>query len=75
MLMKNSALKELFAEVYEKNNIPHIMTGKAIARSLRAHLSVQSALMTLLIQNAIDYRKNASGFVKIQNFRHSILIA
>jgi len=54
ILMKGSGLEDLFAEVYAENSIPHILSGKAIARSLKAHLSVQSALTTLLIQNVID---------------------
>ena len=54
MLTKGFSLKDLFAEVNAKNSIPHILSGKVIARSLRAHQSVQSALMTLSIQIAIE---------------------
>ena len=71
MLIKDSGWK--FAEVYEAKSIPHIMSGKAIARSSRAYLSVQSALMTLLIENTMNDGDNVSRFVKIQNFHHSIL--
>ena len=74
MLMKGSGIENLFAEVYAENNIPHIMSGKAIARSLRAHLSVQSALMTLLIQNLKD-EEDTFGFEETEKFHTNILEA
>jgi len=73
ILMKGSGLEDLFAEVYAENSIPHILSGKAIARSLKAHLSVQSALTTLLIQNVIDEGGDVSEFEEIQSFHNSIL--
>ena len=74
MLMKGSGIEDLFAEVYAENSVPHIMSGKAIARSLRAHLSIQSALMTLLIQNLKD-EEDTFGFEEIEKFHNNILEA
>ena len=74
MLMKGSGIEDLFAEVYAENSIPHIMSGKAIARSLRAHLSVQSALMTLLIQSSKD-EEDMFGFDEIEKFHTNVLEA
>ena len=74
MLMKGSGIEDLFAEVYAENSIPHIMSGKAIAISLRAHLSLQSALMALLIQNLKD-EEDTFGFEEIEKFHTNILEA
>ena len=52
MLMKDSGLNNWLTEVYAENSIPRIMSGKAIAESMRSQLSVQSTLMTILIQSA-----------------------
>ena len=69
--MKGSGIEDLFAEVYAENRIPHTMSGKAIARSLRVHLSVQSALMTLLIQNLKD-EEDMFGFEEIEKFHTNV---
>ena len=50
VLMKGSGVEDLFAEVYAENSVSHIMSGKAIARALRAHVISESALMTLLLE-------------------------
>ena len=74
MLMKGSGIEDLFAELYAENSIPHIMYRKNIARSLRAHLSVQSALMKLLIQNLKD-EEDTFGFEEIEKFHTNVLEA
>lgn len=51
-LMKGSGLEELFEEVYAVNSVPHMMSGKAFSRALRAHTLAESALMTLLLEAA-----------------------
>ena len=48
-LMKGTGIEELFEEVYAKNTVPHMLSGKAIQRSLRAHILAQSALTSLLL--------------------------
>ena len=39
-LIEGSYLKRLFEAFYTKNTVPHIMSGKAVSRALRAHLLV-----------------------------------
>ena len=56
--MKGSGLEELFEEVYSEDTVKHISSGHAVARALRAHLLVQSALVnhitcTLLEENKL----------------------
>ena len=52
--MRGSGLEEVLEEVYAGNTIPHMMSGKAVARSVRGHFLVQSALTTLLIEGIKD---------------------
>ena len=56
-LMKGCGIEDLFAEVYAENSISHIMSGKAISRSIRAHIFSESALMTLLLELLEDGEK------------------
>ena len=71
--MKGSGLEDLLGDVYAENSIPHILSGKAIARSLRACMSVQSALMTLMIQNIKEEHPDLSELAEIEKFHSSIL--
>lgn len=47
-LMGGSGLHELLETVYAGNTIPHILSGKAVARAVRGHFLVDSALNTIL---------------------------
>ena len=47
-IMEGSGLERLLEPVYAKNSIYHIMSGKAVARALRAHFLEESALTALL---------------------------
>ena len=49
--MEGSGLEEALQRVYGKNAVEHIMTGKAIARSLRGHILVDAALHMLLLKD------------------------
>lgn len=42
--MKGSGLQELFELVYAENTVNHMLSGKAIARAIRAHFLVAAAL-------------------------------
>ena len=53
-MMAGSGLKELLEEVYAENTVPHLLSGKAYARALRAHLLVQSALVSHIIQFVVE---------------------
>ena len=44
-LMNGSGLEKAFEEVYSKDTIKHILSGHAVARSSRAQILAQSALV------------------------------
>ena len=43
-LMIGTGLQPLFEQVYAENSVPHILSGKAVARARRAHLLATCAL-------------------------------
>ncbi len=51
-LMANSGLQELFDLVYAHNAVEHMLSGKAVARAVRAHLLVSGVLHALLVCRA-----------------------
>ena len=53
-LIAESGLKELLELVYANNTVIHMLTGKAIARSVRGHLLVYAALNTMLVADAYN---------------------
>ena len=52
-LIAESGLKELLELIYVPNAVEHILTGKAIARAVRAHLLVDAVLNTLILSKAL----------------------
>ena len=52
-LMKGSGLMEALQNVYAENTVEHILSGKAIARALRGHFLIESALTTKLLRKFI----------------------
>lgn len=52
-LMKKSGLEESMEQIYAKNTVPHIISGKAISRALRANFIVESALVCKLMSPLI----------------------
>ncbi|KAG1681898.1 Neuroendocrine convertase 1 [Nymphon striatum] len=56
-LMAGSGLEEVFEEVYAEHTVVHMFSGKAVARSLRAHMLVQGALVSHLINALVDEGK------------------
>ena len=63
-IMKDSGLEELFEEVYAPNSIPHIISGKAYSRSVRAHTLAQSALVNLLLEKVTSDCGTNINFMK-----------
>ncbi len=43
-LMAGTGLQELFELIYAPNAVTHMMSGKAVARAVRAHLIIAGAL-------------------------------
>ena len=48
-IMAGSGLEAIWETVCAKNSVVHMMSGRAYARGIRAHLMSQSALATLLL--------------------------
>ena len=57
-LMEGSGLREVLQEVYSDNIINHILSGKAVARALRAHLLVDRCLYTQIVSQAFPDEQN-----------------
>ena len=53
-LMAGSGIQELFELIYAPNAVVHMLAGKAIARAVRAHLTVESALDALLLSDTMN---------------------
>ena len=53
-LMKGSGLEEFISEVYAENSVIHVMSGKAVSRSLRGHLLVESSLISILLEKLAE---------------------
>ena len=52
--MKGSGLEEAMEQVYAESSIPHIISGKAVSRALRAHFLIESALVNKLMAPLLD---------------------
>ena len=53
-LMAGSGLQELLELIYASNAVVHMLTGKAIARAVRAHLIIDAALNSLVLANTFN---------------------
>ena len=53
-LMAGSGLKEVMSQVYAEGSVDHILSGKAVARAVRAHLLVDAALNTITTAQMLD---------------------
>ena len=52
--MAGSGIEEVLGEIYAENTVPHLLSGKAIARALRGHFIVHAALMRNLFKRVFD---------------------
>jgi len=53
-IMKGSGIEQSLGQEYGSNVVSHMLTGKAIARTLRGHLLIEAALMTKLLSNVMQ---------------------
>ena len=53
-LMADSGLEKALQNIYGKNAVEHIMTGKAISRALRGHFLVDAALHINMIKDLLQ---------------------
>ena len=70
-VIKGSGIEDLLSEVYAENSIPHILSGKAIARAIRGHILVESSLTSLLLDMVKE--SNDIDFGKLQGFYNDSL--
>ncbi|VDI18420.1 Hypothetical predicted protein [Mytilus galloprovincialis] len=47
-IMSNSGIQEILELIYAPNAVSHILNGKAVARALRAHMLIDTALHCIL---------------------------
>ena len=52
-LMQNTGLHELLDNVYAPNSVTQMLCGKSVSRAVRAHILVEDALNTLLLEKAL----------------------
>ena len=53
-VMADSGLKESFEVIYAEAAVPHMLSGKAITRAIRAHLIVDAVLSSMLISISLQ---------------------
>ena len=58
--------QDLLSKVYAENSVVHMMSGKAMARAIRAHFLVESSLMSLLLE--IINESNSVNFGELALF-------
>jgi hypothetical protein len=52
--MDGSGLRDVFDLMYASNTTPHLLSGKAISRAIRAHIIVESALFAVINNNILS---------------------
>lgn len=53
-IMEGSGLKEFLAQIYAEGSVDQMLLGKAIARALRGHFLLDSALNAYILSQALD---------------------
>ena len=53
-IMNGSGLQEILEIIYASNAVPHMLSGKAVARAIRGHLLVDVALHSLLVSRIFN---------------------
>ena len=60
-IMAGSGLQDVLELVYAKNAVVHMLSGKAIARAIRGHFLVDSALNCLLMRDVFNLPYQVNG--------------
>ena len=58
--MAGSGIEEVLELVYAKNAVPHILSGKAVARAIRGHFLVDAALNAMLVSDTFSLPLSAT---------------
>ena len=53
-IMDGSGLKEMLAQMYAEGSVDQMLSGKAVARAVRGHLLVDSALYIIATSTALQ---------------------
>ena len=67
--MNGSGIEEVWATIYAKNSIVHMMSGHSYARALRAHILTYLAL-TIPVSKSIDFEISGDEDILIENLSH-----
>jgi len=67
VVMSGSGIEEIFQLIYGPDTVGHMMSGKAVARAIRGHFLLDSALRILLLTNIIQPDANDSSSCDGQN--------
>ena len=62
----------MFEEVYARNSVVHMLTGKEYAWALRAHILVHGALSILLLQ--MIKQENGSCFTSLEQYYEKVIL-
>jgi hypothetical protein len=54
-IMDGSGLRDVFDLMYAINTTPHLLSGKAFSRAIRAHIIVKSALFAVINNNILSF--------------------
>lgn len=54
-IMAGSGLKELLTTIYAENSVDRILNGHAYSRAVRAHILTNYALVSLIVNNEIEF--------------------
>ena len=66
-IMTETGLKDLFSVVYAENTVPHMLSGKAIARAIRAHTLVELALHALIAADIFEINRPDNNAVDVND--------
>ena len=65
-IMKGSELEDALEQIYGKSTVSHLISGKAISRTLRGHFLFEPALVFQLMEPLISIKNNFEQ-VEIKN--------
>ena len=64
-LMEGSGISDVLQCVYGENTVKHMLNGKAIARAIRGHNLIESALNLKLQQMLLDDTDDPSAYIRL----------
>ena len=65
-IMAGSGFDKLFHNIYGKNAVKNMLSGKAVARASRAHILTESALLIKLQQIALSQNGDSTNNVNLE---------